>query len=168
MNTTSIQNDSSFNLNTLEALLDQGSSEDKRNLKNRIHSHQREAMNKIEERINTLEDAKKNMWRGALMGFFVNLFSQGLQGLNALMPGLGSMVSGMVSQAQKFNPFEKAASDQKLEAEELQAAAGEENKWAERSQDYLKRLEEHDRKIESRLEKARNNLQGSQEAAVRV
>ncbi|MDX1412113.1 MAG: hypothetical protein R3351_08135, partial [Nitrospirales bacterium] len=142
MNTTSVQSNSSINIETLEALLDQGQSEDKRNVKNRMRSHQREAMNKIGERIHALEDAQSNMWRGALMGFFVNLFSQGLQGLNALMPGLGSMVSGIVSQAQKFNPFEKAAADQKLEAEKLQAAATEENKRADRAGDYLKRLEE--------------------------
>jgi hypothetical protein len=157
-----------INMDILEALMNQGTAEDKRSVKNRINNHHHKAMSLVEERLGHLEEQKKNQWSGALFGFFVSILSQAAQALNFIAPGLGSIISVGINSLEKINPFSQKAQDAQLEAEQAQAEIQQEQSHAERTQDYLKRLEDHEARMERRLAAAQGNLQQAQEAAVRI
>jgi chromosome segregation ATPase len=148
--------------------MDQGTAEEKRSVKNRIAHHHQKEMSLIEQRIHHMDEQKKNQWRGALFGFFVQILSQAAQALNFLAPGLGVAVSTAIGLLEKINPFSHKAQDAQLEAEKTQAEIQQEGSQKELAQGYLQNWEAHEDQIKKRMDQTRENLEASQEAAVRI
>lgn len=168
MPSSSIQMSQGINLEILEALMNQGTAEDKRLVKNRIANHHQKAMSLVEERLDHLEKQKKNQWRGALFGFFVSVLSQAAQALNFIAPGLGTVISTVINALEKINPFSKKAQDAQFESEKTEAEIKQEESQKDLNQNYINAWEEHEAQVEKRLDSARRNLESSQEAAVRI
>ena len=168
MPSPSVQMNQGINLETLEALMDQGSAEEKRSIKNRIAHHHHKAMGLIEQRIQNLEKQKKNQWLGSLFGLFVNLVSQASQFLNLWMPGLGTGVSKAVALLGQINPFTNKAESAELEAVKAQEESTQELSQKTRAENDLQDWKSHELRIRERLSKAQENLERSQEVAVRI
>jgi hypothetical protein len=168
MPSTSVQLNPGINLDTLETLMDQGTAENKRTVKNRLATQQHKTIGLIDERIRYLEEQKKNQWRSALFSFFAGLFAQGLQALDALVPTLGTGLSKVMGLLEKLNPFAKKSQAAQIDAEKHQGQIQQEQAQIERTQDYLQRLEQHETQMKERMTKAQENLAQAQEAAVRI
>jgi hypothetical protein len=168
MPTPTIQWNQGINLESLEALMDQGTTEDKRSIKNRIANHHQKALLLVEQRLHQLEQQKNNQWRGALFGFFIGILSQGIQALDLVVPTLGTGLSKALAFLQELNPFSHKAESAQLDAEKTEAEMQQEEAQVTMNQEYLKNLEDHEAQMKQRLVKTQENLASAQEAAVRI
>lgn len=168
MNTPGINSNQPVNPESLMALMDKTDSETKKATKNKRSLHHQKARSLIENRINKLRERKSNLWKAALFGFFVDIFSQGIKALNFLVPGLGDTVSRVFQTLKSLNPFQHKAATAEIDAAEFEGLANSEREKFNKVNEQVREIEDQRKVRNKRLEKALNNMQEAQEATVRV
>lgn len=157
-----------IDMSTIEALMDQSLAENQYSVKTRMETRRLKVGFLSSQRIHQLEKQKKNQWRGALFGFFVHLFSQASQMLPLPAPGAGTLLSRTLEALQQINPFSKKSRDAEFEAEKISGRIQKEEFILARMRDYLKRMEENEDRVQSRLNNVLDFLERSQEAVLEI
>jgi len=168
MSIAGLSNDPSVNIQELMFEADRINSDQRKSSKLKRELHNEKKLNLLDQKIGKLQERHDKLGIGAIFGFAMNLFSNLIQKLDLLIPGLGSALSMAAQAAEKLNPFQRAASQAEIDSVQFQSLAEKEDKLFQREDENVKANQEHRRTINHRLEKALQDLQETREASVRV
>lgn len=158
----------SVNIQELMAETDKNNIESRKSAKLKREHHHRKVMAHKDQSIRKMEKQHSKMGSAIIFGFFMDLFSQFVQKLDLLAPGLGTGLSKVGQFLQAMNPFQRAADQAGIDAKKFDKLAEQESGLLKRAEERATELGQHRQIQNSRLEKALHELQESQEATVRV
>ena len=161
-------NVSSGNLQDILAQAEEASSDERKDAKITRQLYHQKKMTMLDGNISKLKEQSSQLGKAGWLSFFTGIVAQGLQFLDLLVPGLGTVLSTAVNQTQSLNPFAKNAREAGVDAENYKKKAEKEDYRFAMEDERIKAMVESDQIFKNRMEKAIENVQKSQEAAVRV
>lgn len=153
------------NFAQLEHMMLQDHQETQRSAEDQRQLHFSKNISHQEEKISHMEDQKKNSFRSALWGFFVNMLSQAAM----FIPKYGSLISNNISQlGNLLNTFKPKAEQAAIDVEESQLDATQEAQQQSISEEHLKAIAENRQEIRHHFKQGMEDMQAAQAAATRV
>jgi hypothetical protein len=133
-------------------------------------------MNALDNKIGKLTEAKDQTTKAStfklISGVIGTILSTASKLLDLVIPGLGELVSGVISAVTKgvqaMNPHYKKVEEAKLDSEKFGKDAEKANYWCQTDQENIAAERESRETIKRHLEKAMENSQQAQSLAVRA
>lgn len=169
-------------VNLLEALAqaDKVASDSKKDSKITRQLHHQKNMRHLDDNVAKLKEQSDQIgkagWFNFIVGMFSNLFNIAAQIISVALPGLGTAIANVVNTGlqsilqgiSQLNPFSKNAREAGIEAEESKKLAQNAQFKFDMEDERLDAMTDSQGILKRRMERAIEDVQKSQEAAVNV